>query len=539
MTDEIDYYTELRDPAYNSAPELNHTGIQGKFDPLNALLLLENRIANILERGDRPEFGVVEAGDPELLAFSTYLHEIIHWWQHVGTTTGLICGLSIPVQANATAFYLDTIGDTVKKPLLYNLESDDDEDESAVLAVTRWLEVEYGASFLLNHRLLIPRVRRFKYFESAGYCLLMTYANTIATLNTIFDPNGQQLPTIGHFLDCYQKFSQERFPDFVPKELLFPALSSLEIMEGQARISELQFRSLTYEPLTWAEITERGYLRDTYGIAFETYLSLTQFPEPHYVQEPVVNLFLLICEIALNPGQGYATDISPDSHFVQDVHPGHRFLTLCMIAKSEPSVLDEVKSVSLSGYHRVCDTLCSQAGWDTPVEIWKKILAKTGAMLHINELDTQLSEGVFDPENVPIRFYFAEHRSILETKIQIPHFFCWPGYYLVHISDDHEEAESIQEILRLHQPPFESTSLTVESISVRRSQFTSESKAKFVSDYFGSQVLYDLVRQWISQRGNFRMKYLWKPNLTEEDRTRLEDRFFAVFRRHLGSIPIS
>jgi hypothetical protein len=34
-------------------------------------------------------------------AFSTLLHETIHWWQHVGSTYGLMLSLTYPTQAHA------------------------------------------------------------------------------------------------------------------------------------------------------------------------------------------------------------------------------------------------------------------------------------------------------------------------------------------------------------------------------------------------------------------------------------------------------
>ena len=40
---------------------------------------------------------VTEKLDPaDLRAFSTYLHETIHWWQHVGSTAGFLVSLSYP-----------------------------------------------------------------------------------------------------------------------------------------------------------------------------------------------------------------------------------------------------------------------------------------------------------------------------------------------------------------------------------------------------------------------------------------------------------
>src|SRR4028119_1557652 len=47
--------------------------------------------------------GVYSAGEISLKALdaqSTYLHETIHWWQHVGSTAGLVLSLSYPAQTH-------------------------------------------------------------------------------------------------------------------------------------------------------------------------------------------------------------------------------------------------------------------------------------------------------------------------------------------------------------------------------------------------------------------------------------------------------
>ena len=35
-------------------------------------------------------------------AMSTYLHETVHWWQHIGSIYGLIFSLNYPVQSHST-----------------------------------------------------------------------------------------------------------------------------------------------------------------------------------------------------------------------------------------------------------------------------------------------------------------------------------------------------------------------------------------------------------------------------------------------------
>jgi hypothetical protein len=41
-----------------------------------------------------------------LQAFSTYLHETVHWWQHIGSTAGFIRSMSYTAQSHANFKYL-------------------------------------------------------------------------------------------------------------------------------------------------------------------------------------------------------------------------------------------------------------------------------------------------------------------------------------------------------------------------------------------------------------------------------------------------
>ena len=56
--------------------------------------------------------GIVNAASLEfedIEAFSTFLHETIHWWQHVGSTYGLIMSLTYPAEAHANYNHLKAL----------------------------------------------------------------------------------------------------------------------------------------------------------------------------------------------------------------------------------------------------------------------------------------------------------------------------------------------------------------------------------------------------------------------------------------------
>ncbi|MDI9250699.1 hypothetical protein QMZ25_19110, partial [Stenotrophomonas sp. RS-48] len=49
----------------------------------------------------KSEAGGTNYTGEELQAYSTYLHETVHWWQHKGSTSGFVRSLLYPVQTHA------------------------------------------------------------------------------------------------------------------------------------------------------------------------------------------------------------------------------------------------------------------------------------------------------------------------------------------------------------------------------------------------------------------------------------------------------
>lgn len=82
-------------------PELHSClNARGLYNPIQFVLRLRPDI--------HKELGSIEPGIrttselqmKSIQAFSTYFHETIHWWQHVGSTLGLMLSLIYPAQAH-------------------------------------------------------------------------------------------------------------------------------------------------------------------------------------------------------------------------------------------------------------------------------------------------------------------------------------------------------------------------------------------------------------------------------------------------------
>jgi hypothetical protein len=74
---------------YNAC--INSHGLYNSFQfVLRLSPLIHHRLSSV-------PTGIVNGIDSEsLMAFSTYFHETIHWWQHIGSVAGFLVSLSYP-----------------------------------------------------------------------------------------------------------------------------------------------------------------------------------------------------------------------------------------------------------------------------------------------------------------------------------------------------------------------------------------------------------------------------------------------------------
>lgn len=499
----------------------------GEFDPMSAVVSLDSGVSQFLDaRTGRAGASLEPVGSPAFSAFSTYLHETVHWWQHIGTTAGLLYGLSIPVQALATTLYLSESGTSVSKPLTDAISHSQASDHPAVLAVSRWSEIELAAGLLYSPSNANARLEANpRFYESLGHSLLLAQISTVAGLARTLDPQCLGLPNAVDWIPYYEDFVKSQRQYFVPNQLVQLPLGMREILEGQARFAELQYRSLSYR-----DARRQAWLGGVYTVAFDEYLKIAGLPVPDGFNDASVNLFLLLCDIALNPSSGYPDPIDPSRDSVRDLHPGIRFLRLCGEVERDRTIVREVEKVGYKSYVNASRRLCERLDWLDPVTVGQHCLARGAKISGWAELQQQFEMCDFGSEDVPIRFYMGKHLEFLEIKVECPHFYCWPARFLT-FSDDHcHEAAPFQELLSWSMPPFVTSSLTTGVDATNLTFGTKARRSQFVNSYFATLVLYDMVRQWISNRGAFRFDYKWKGGFTQ---TELES-IWGQFEKSMG-----
>ena len=102
-------------------------------------------------------------------------------------------------------------------------------------------------------------------------------------------------------------------------------------------------------------------LDGVYIRAFEHFLKQTESDWPERVDYPLVSLFLLVCDLAINPGSGFPVTVAPNfATFIDDVNPGTRFTIFCsFIAKKFPATKGAIRRNSREEYAEITGELAN------------------------------------------------------------------------------------------------------------------------------------------------------------------------------------
>lgn len=86
----------------------DYESLRGLYNSMQFVLRLNSDIHDLL---DKTPTGIIKATDIDFdtfQVFSTYLHETVHWWQHMGSTAGLLVSLTYPAQSHLLSHTLLT-----------------------------------------------------------------------------------------------------------------------------------------------------------------------------------------------------------------------------------------------------------------------------------------------------------------------------------------------------------------------------------------------------------------------------------------------
>lgn len=368
-------------------------------------------------------------------AYSTYLHETIHWWQHIGSTSGLILSLTYPAQAHQNVEHLEKVLKLVgpKKSLKRwaedaaraGLTDEDPGLRAANMAVNNAVDAEFYKIATVMPT-LIPQAMQDPYFETVGHCYWMAYTHAVGLLAATVDRDWSQLPDPAVWQERFIRNRDAKLEGWSrDTELRVAPLGLHALFEGQARMIQLQF--LTFgmtNPPTMGTLKDAGYFKGVYGEAFEGFLKATNSPWPKLVDDPVVALFLLIVDLAINPTAGFPLDVERFENFILDVDPGIRFLRLCQSVRNEhPELLGRITEYSRQEYMQVADMLTKACGYDHPGVALSVIESWATDIPGVVEILSEKETFRFDPGNVVVRVLFSYFIRFSIDKMKHPEFF--------------------------------------------------------------------------------------------------------------------
>lgn len=505
-----DFYSELR-------PELLHAsdgeGTRGSFDPMVKVTTLDPALARQLDTrgGELPSASVEAGGSETVRSYATSLHETVHWWQMMGSTTGLLSGLTTAAQTTACAPYLPEIVGAIPKAVLWHLEAKPervDRTQAAWKAASRWRDLEIASCLLVDplHGFYKLRDKPFL-FESVGYALAQHAATTTGLIERVVGEHELPLPEPEEWERFILDARASGAPGFEAETLAKIRIGAKHLFEGQARLIELQYRDLAVERRSLPDLSEQGWLDGDYGVALDCFLERVDRPLPEDPQDPLLCLFLLLCDMAINPSRGYPSPTGAADNWVASTHPGLRFESLCSVAAKRLEELQGVlKILSLQSYRKASELLIGESDWLAADQVAGAIAE--GLSGH------DLWDSLPEADDVAAHLIVAAHQSFCAMKAEIPHFFCWPAAFLTTDSESNESLDPYKSLLELYSPPFHTGPDGREIDTVHLPELDSTAASKVANRYFRTAAIYELVRQWLTQAGPFKFDYPWKSSMS-------------------------
>ena len=205
-----------------------------------------------------------------------------------------------------------------------------------------------------------------------------------------------------------------------------------EVFEGQARFVQLQYLHFgTGGQFGWDDARAFGMLSPVYIKAFETFLELTESEWPETIDSPVVALFLAVCDMTLNAGEGFPLPLASPPTFITDNDPGTRFTYLSrVIALKAPHLKAAVKKYSKDEYIQVTEELCNLLRTPPPLKIAETVANWSQTQDRLSALMEEDWIFRFSKVDMPARLLFARYIAFNRDKAQRPETLCWPGAWL-------------------------------------------------------------------------------------------------------------
>ena len=459
----------------------------------------------------------------QMQAFSTYLHETIHWWQHIGSTAGFLMSLSHPAQTHANLKpllrLLELVGPVKSIYQLAASQSDPSTpDTPAGLAntvINNQFDIEAYRSLVTNPE-RADQLIHSPLFENMGHAYRIAQANGVLILGSTFDRELALLPDPREWIDEYHRLGEIKEPGFFyGSPVTLSPIGAKYIFEGQARFSQLQYLHFgTGGRFDWDDAADAGMLLPLYCSAFDAFLAASKLARPSSLNHPVVGLFLLVCDIAMNPGEGFPYPVWSPPSFISDNDIGLRFLHLAAAVRLFcPEVATAITTYSAGEYASVCEKLCTSLKIFSPIDNCRAVARFVEEGSAFRDCLALHDVGKASLLNMPIQLMFGQFASYARDKLRHPEILCWPGPAMA----GKFMRDTSAGVFSRQSPLFIDRADSEMIVPVVRQGLNEADVIETFQNFYNGQALYDMTRQWIRVPGPFTYDYRWlQPNGSHE-----------------------
>lgn len=508
----------------------------GLYSTEQFVLRLSPKNHALLDKITLGKLNQADVSDDLIQAYSTYIHETIHWWQHIGSTSGFVLSMCYPLQLHNNFEYIrmwSSLGSPVK-PIkkaatqgeIDGLTHTDPRQAAANMIVNNTMDLQTFRRWILEPE-KAEEIYNDNHFLSQGHCFRIVYISLLDQVCNLIDPSYSIFPDPDCWADQFDKLAADQVLGYYYGSPMFRRpIGVRELFEGQACFSQMQFLAGTGTADKDLEgFRKAGMLHGVYERAFKEFLNQTKITPPTSVLDPIVGLFLLICDLAINPMEGFPCDITDHSEFVNNADPGIRFLMLCRAVKAnKDDLIDYIKDYSREEYLTLSSIISEAAGFLPPCAGWKTIkdlMISGGPIKSLMEEHKILR---FSPNNIVLRVLLSHFMSFTLDKSMHPHFFCWAGIWKANAQSDAAIIPLWLRNLSLFSDKEDDDGIFIR----KRPGAADEDLQNTLNNFFSSIIICDLSRQWVLNEGAFSYNFKWLSQHKDSNHWRnLADEAFA------------
>lgn len=509
-------YPQLLNSAVTDSVLSSTFKTHGSYNPMQFVLRLSKEIQQELARNDSNLNRNAIHTEKQVQAFSTYLHETIHWWQHVGSNFGLMTSMKYPVQAHAVFNDLRAVLDIVG-PFKSILEYDNiSRARKSIVSnhinriLNYWYDLESAGDIAFKPAIINEYFKEYR-FASVGHSYHMLWASAIRTISTIVNLNIELLPKVDEWSEPFKALEKNKVPGFdpEPQSIQMPPIGTQAIFEGQARFSQIQYLYFASGgKLTMNDFAEARLLDGIYVEAFNIFLNIVEEEMPKMADDSVIGLFLLVCDIAINPSDGFPFNIYHYESFVHSVDPGWRFILICNKIRRNTELKKSIINYTKEEYIEVGEILSQAIACISPyrsIEFMNSVVSQEQT---VSDLLTEENKFKYKSENMPVRLFFSKYLRFQQDKLKYPQFFCWPGVCMTENVFNTLSLGIAETLFHCHEALYVNDVNNIVQFTISEKYPIDNMKETF-NDFFAWNCSYDMVRQWIIKDGPFSYDLEW------------------------------